>query len=91
MMNQQKAIQPKKEDELQREDLIREVLKGSPSGMDQDSVFAAATLLLEVETNRAIIRSLQTRELHGWLDEEGEVSLCVCGSPCNHTTKTEAA
>jgi hypothetical protein len=59
--------------------------------MDKDSLFAAATLLLEAETNKAVIRLLQTRELHGWLDAKGKVSLCVCGGSCDHSKTTEAA
>ena len=78
-MNPHKAsVQTTREDsEIER--LLREVLQGSSSGMDKNSLFAAATLLLDAETNKAVIHLLQTRELHGSLDEKGEVCLCVCG------------
>ena len=72
-------------------ELLRDVLRGSSSGMDKDSLFAAATLLLETKTNNAVIRLLQARELHGWLDAKGEVHLCVCGGSCDHTKKAQAA
>ena len=72
-------------------ELLRDVLRGSSSGMDKDSLFAAATLLLETKTNNAVIRLLQARELHGWLDAKGEVCLCVCGGSCDHSETTEAA
>jgi hypothetical protein len=78
-------------EDKEMEGLVRDVLQGSSSGMDKDSLFAAATLLVEAETNKAVIHLLQTRELHGWLDAKGKVRLCVCGGSCGHNKKTEAA
>ena len=79
MDNQEGTLSQKHLDEQQtlREDLIREVLKGAPSGMDKDSLLAAAALLLEVETNKALIHLLQTGEISGRVDNDGEVELHV--------------
>lgn len=90
-MNTPKATVKTTHEGNEMQQLMQVVLEGSSSGMDKDSLFAAATLLLEAETNKAVIRLLQTRELHGWLDTKGKVRLCVCGGSCEHTKKAQAA
>lgn len=73
-MIEQRATEPKDEQRLICEGLMREVLKGSPSGMDRDSLIAAEALLLEVETTKAVIHLLQTGELSGCVDDDGTCS-----------------
>ena len=90
-MNTPKATVKTTHEGNEMQQLMQVVLEGSSSGMDKDSLFAAATLLREAETNNAVIHLLQTREFHGWLDAKGEVCLCACGGSCKRTKKTQAA
>lgn len=58
--------------------------------MGEDSVRAAATLLHEVETNKALIHDLQTGQLSGRVDGDGKIRLRICAR-CDGPMKAGAA
>jgi hypothetical protein len=56
--------------------LIRSVLRGAKDGrMEEQSLRAAVSLSVDIETLQATLRMLQTGELFGRVDDTGEVVL----------------
>jgi hypothetical protein len=61
-------------EDLQR--LIRSVMRGAKDArMEKQSLRAAVSLSIEIETLQATVRLLQTGELSGRVDDTGEVVL----------------
>jgi len=88
-MNKQKTSEQQEKQRPIRDELVVEVLKGATSVMDEDSLNAAAALLLEVETNKALIHLLQTGALTGGVDKDGKVQLRIeAGCDCSTKAKT---
>lgn len=56
---------------------ILEVPRGSTSGMDEESITAVATLLQEIEARQALVYLLQTHQVHGRIEDNGQVRV-IC-------------
>lgn len=85
-LESQESNEPDVKDMEQR---TARILSGAESGsMDEDSLKAATSLLMDIEIWECLIHLLQSHRIRGWIDEHGEPRFSICEDPSQ--SKAEA-